>query len=45
MPLASNLGFELDLDVAVTLSVILVACSFIVLLLIKAVFGRENSDF
>ncbi len=45
MPLAIYLGFELDLDVAVTLSVILVACSFIVLLLIKAVFGRENSDF
>lgn len=44
MPLAIYLGFELDLDVAVTLSVILVAFSFIVLLLIKAVFGRENPD-
>jgi molybdate transport system permease protein len=42
MPLAIYLGFELDLDVAVTLSVILVACSFVVLLLIKAVFGRDD---
>jgi molybdate transport system permease protein len=44
MPLAIYLGFELDLDVAVTLSVILVACSFVVLLLIKAVFGRDDQD-
>jgi molybdate transport system permease protein len=42
MPLAIYLGFELDLDVAVTLSVILVACSFLVLLLIKVIFGREE---
>jgi molybdate transport system permease protein len=42
MPLAIYLGFELDLDVAVTLSVILVACSFAVLLIVKGVFGRED---
>jgi molybdate transport system permease protein len=42
MPLAIYLGFELDLDVAVTLSVILVACSFVVLLAMKGVFGREE---
>jgi molybdate transport system permease protein len=42
MPLAIYLGFELDLDVAVTLSVILVACSFVVLLIVKGVFGRED---
>jgi molybdate transport system permease protein len=42
MPLAIYLGFELNLDVAVTLSVILVACSFLALLLIKAVFGRDG---
>jgi molybdate transport system permease protein len=44
MPLAIYLGFELDLGVAVTLSVILVACSFLILLLIKVVFGREESE-
>jgi molybdate transport system permease protein len=44
MPLAIYLGFELDLDVAVTLSVILVALSFLVLLLIKVVFGRGERE-
>lgn len=44
MPLAIYLGFELDLGVAVTLSVILVACSFIVLMLVRGVLGREDSD-
>jgi molybdate transport system permease protein len=42
MPLAIYLGFELDLDVAVTLSVILVVLSFLVLMLIKLIFGREG---
>ncbi len=42
MPLAIYIGFELNLDVAVTLSVILVAFSFVVLLLVKLVFGRED---
>jgi molybdate transport system permease protein len=43
MPLAIYLGFELDLGVAVTLSVILVAFSFLILLLVKMVFQREGS--
>ena len=38
MPLAIYLGFELDLDIALTLSVILVGFSFLTLVLIKAVF-------
>ncbi len=42
MPLAIYIGFELNLDVAVTLSVILVMFSFVVLLLVKVVFGREQ---
>ncbi len=42
MPLAIYLGFELNLDVAVTLSVILAVLSFGALLLIKVVFGREE---
>ncbi len=43
MPLAIYLGFELDLDVALTLSVILIATSFLTLILIKWLFerGRE----
>jgi molybdate transport system permease protein len=44
MPLAIYLGFELDLDVAVTLSVILVSFSFIVLLAMKWVFGSEQES-
>lgn len=44
MPLAIYIGFELNLDVAVTLSVILVAFSFVVLVLVKAVFEREDGD-
>jgi molybdate transport system permease protein len=42
MPLAIYLGFELDLGVAVALSVILVGVSFAILLLIKLVGGREE---
>ncbi len=42
MPLAIYLGFELDLGVAVTLSVILVAFSFVILLLMKGLLGREE---
>jgi molybdate transport system permease protein len=41
MPLAIYMGFELELDVALTLSVILVACSFLVLILVKSLLGRE----
>ncbi len=45
MPLAIYLGFELDLDVAVTLSVILVFLSFLVLLVVKSFFGGgERQD-
>jgi molybdate transport system permease protein len=41
MPLAIYLGFELDLSVALTLSVILVGCSFLVLILVKGLLQRE----
>lgn len=43
MPLAIYLGFEMDLSVALTLSVILVFCSFLVLLLVKGLLHRENA--
>jgi molybdate transport system permease protein len=41
MPLAIYIGFELDLNVALTLSVILVGCSFVVLLVVKGLLQRE----
>jgi molybdate transport system permease protein len=41
MPLAIYLGFELDLGVALTLSVILVGFSFLVLMLVKGILQRE----
>lgn len=41
MPLAIYIGFELDLDVALTLSVILVGCSFLVLMIVKSLLQRE----
>ncbi|HLF27519.1 MAG TPA: ABC transporter permease [Anaerolineae bacterium] len=41
MPLAIYLGFELDLDVALTLSVILIGLSFLALLVVKGVLQRE----
>jgi molybdate transport system permease protein len=41
MPLAIYLGFEIDLDVALTLSVILLGFSFLVLMLVKGILGRE----
>jgi len=44
MPLAIYLGFELDLNVALTLSVILIGGSFLVLVLVKLLLGREKSD-
>jgi len=44
MPLAIYLGFELELEVAVVLSVILIGCSFVVLLLIKLLLGRGDGD-
>ncbi len=41
MPLAIYIGFELDLSVALTLSVILVGCSFLVLIVVKGLLQRE----
>lgn len=41
MPLAIYLGFELDLDLALTLAVILVGCSFVALWLLKGFLERE----
>lgn len=41
MPLAIYLGFEIDLDVALTLSVILLMTSFLTLLIIKGLLHRE----
>jgi molybdate transport system permease protein len=43
MPLAIYLGFELDLNVAVTLGLILLATSAAALLLVKGVLGRRIS--
>lgn len=40
MPLAIYLGFELDLSVALTLSLILMGCSFLTLILVKNFFQR-----
>lgn len=45
MPLAIYLGFELNLEVAITLSVILVAFSFLVLMLVKGVLQREVTSY
>jgi molybdate transport system permease protein len=42
MPLAIYLGFELNLDVALALSVILVGFSFLVLLILKVVLQRDQ---
>lgn len=44
MPLAIYLGFELDLDVALTLSVILIGCSFLVLMVVKGILHPEVND-
>jgi len=41
MPLAIYIGFELDLEVALTLSVILIGFSSLALFLIKGILGRE----
>ena len=42
MPLAIYIGFELDLDVALALSVVLMATAFTILLLVKWLLGRTN---
>jgi len=41
MPLAIYIGFELDLDVALTLSVILIGLSFLTLVVVKGFLQRE----
>jgi molybdate transport system permease protein len=41
MPLAIYIGFELDLDIALTLAAILVVLSFLVLFLVKGILHRE----
>jgi molybdate transport system permease protein len=41
MPLAIYVGFEIDLDVALTLSAILIGCSCLALVAIKVVLQRE----
>jgi molybdate transport system permease protein len=43
MPLAIYIGFELDLTVALTLAVIMVGCSFLVLMLVKGLLRQEVS--
>lgn len=42
MPLAIYIGFNLDLDAALTLSVILVGFSFLALMLIRGMLGRQD---
>lgn len=42
MPLAIYLGFESNLDIAITLSIILMACSFAALLLARFLLSREE---
>ena len=41
MPLAIYIGFELDLDVALTLAVILVGFSFLVLMIVKGILRSD----
>lgn len=45
MPLAIYIGFELDLDVALTLAAILVVLSFLVLFIVKGLLQRELYSF
>lgn len=43
MPLAIYIGFEIDLNVAVTLAVILISFSFLTLLVVKGLLQRQAS--
>jgi molybdate transport system permease protein len=43
MPLAIYLGFEINLDVSLTLSVILLAFSFVALLIVKWILSRQDT--
>jgi molybdate transport system permease protein len=42
MPLAIYLGFEIDLNIALTLSVILIGVSFLILILVKGFLHNHN---
>lgn len=42
MPLAIYIGFEVDLDVALTLSLILMGLSFLVLVIVKLLFRQDE---
>jgi molybdate transport system permease protein len=41
MPLAIYIGFELDLDIALTLSVILILLSFLALFIARNILNRD----
>jgi molybdate transport system permease protein len=41
MPLAIYMGFEIDLDVALTLSIILIGLSFLTLIIVKGILHRR----
>jgi molybdate transport system permease protein len=41
MPLAIYIGFELDLNVALTLSAILICCSFLMIMLVKGILHNR----
>jgi molybdate transport system permease protein len=43
MPLATYIGFEIELNVALTLSIVLICFSFLTLLLVKGVLHRRLS--
>ncbi|MCP5099295.1 MAG: molybdate ABC transporter permease subunit [Chloroflexi bacterium] len=43
MPLAIYIGFELDLDIALTLAVILMGLSFLVLIFVKLLFQQDQA--
>ena len=46
MPLAIYIGFQIDLNVALTLAVILIAFSFLTLIIVKGFLGKrlETND-
>jgi len=44
MPLAVYIGFETNFDVALALSAILIAVSFLVLILVKLLLQRESAS-
>jgi molybdate transport system permease protein len=45
MPLAIYIGFEIDLNIALTLSVILVGVSFLTLILVKGMLNRKSENY